>query len=570
MRDNLKSWFKYFAFISFFGMCSNLIYLIVPIYMMVIYDRVLYSFSTATLLTLSSLTLFSLIIMGILDYIRSKMLLQAGLGMEKELLPHVLATMHNDAIAINKPGYSNGLQDLMLFREAITSFSILRFLDLPWVVLYLVLLYFMHPLMGLVATVGLGMVALFQLLLRRLNKKRYTASQATVAAGAGFLSATMRNAELITGMGMLTDVADKYSRADQKIRKNTHEAETNRCTIGAVKSTLQGLFTAGIFGTGAYLFFNNEITVGVVFASVIIMARLFSPLDLSFESVKSSVEALAAYKRLTHFLDTEKTNNTLSLPRPEGRLQAEGATLVVQNRTLLRNISFHLEPGETLGVFGPAAAGKTSIARMILGIWPAMAGKMRLDGAEIGQWKRQDLGEHLGYLPQETEFFPGTIAENIARLKKVDSKKVILAAKKAYCHDMILKLPQGYDFLIDSTGKTLSCGQRQQIALARALYNDPQVIVMDEPHLNLDDAGFKALFMTLQTLRQEKKSVVVITDRPNLLVNTDKLLMLKDGQVAMFGPSKDVLAKLTNQQQTKVQPRPQAQATPAVEQIKQN
>jgi PrtD family type I secretion system ABC transporter len=572
MRDNLKSWFKYFAFISFFGMCSNLIYLIVPIYMMVIYDRVLYSFSTATLLTLSSLTIFSLIIMGILDYIRSKMLLQAGLAMEKNLLPHVLSTMHNDAIAVNKPGYSNGLQDLMLVREAIISYRLLRFLDLPWVALYLVLLYFMHPLMGLVATVGLGMVALFQLLLRRLNNKRYTASQATVAAGAGFLSATMRNAELITGMGMLADVADKYGRADQEIRKNTHEAETNRCTIGAVKSTLQGLFTAGIFGTGAYLFFNNEITVGVVFAAVIIMARLFSPLDLSFESVKSSVEALAAYKRLTHFLDTEETNNnTLSLPRPEGRLQAEGVTLAIQNRTLLRNISFHLEPGETLGVFGPAAAGKTSLARMILGIWPAMAGKMRLDGAEIAQWKRHDLGEHLGYLPQETEFFPGTVGENIARLKKVDSNKVILAAKKAYCHDMILKLPQGYDFMIDNTGKNLSGGQRQQIALARALYNDPQVIVMDEPHLNLDDTGFKALFMTLQTLRQEKKSVVVITDRPNLLVNTDKLLMLKDGQVAMFGPSKDVLAKLTSQQQqAKAQPRQQVQATPAVEQIKQN
>ena len=568
MRDNFKSWFKYFAFISFFGMCINLIYLIVPIYMMVIYDRVLYSFSTATLMTLSAITLFSLIIMGILDYVRSKMLLQAGLGMEQKMLPHVLSTLHDSATAINKPAYTRGLQDLILFRDAITSLKFLRFLDLPWMAVYLVLLYFMHPVIGLVATIGLGMVALFQHLLKILNKKRYTASS---TAGSGFLSATIRNAELITGMGMLADVSDKYSRADKQIQTNRYEAESNKCAIGAVKTTLQGLFTAGIFGTGAYLFFNHEITVGIIFASVIIMIRLFSPLDLSFESIKSSIEALAAYKRLTHFIDMKETNSTLSLPRPEGRLQAENVTLAVQNRTLLLNISFQLEPGETLGIFGPAAAGKTSLVRVILGIWPPLAGKMRLDGAEIAHWKREELGEHLGYLPQETEFFQGTVGENISRLKKVDSDKVILAAKNAHCHDMILKFPQGYDFMIDSTGKNLSCGQRQQLALARALYDDPQVVVMDEPHLNLDDAGFKALFMTLQMLKKEKKTVVIVTDRPTLLINTDKLLMLKDGQVAMFGPSKEILAKLTNHQpQTKMQPRQQAQTTPAVEQIKQN
>jgi len=438
------------------------------------------------------------------------------------------------------------------------------------VVLYIVVLYFIHPVIGLVTTIGLAMVALFQFLLKILNKKRYQASSASVAAGNSFLSATMRNAELITGMGMLAGVADKYSKAGNEIQNNKYESESNRCAIGAVKITLQGIFIAGVFGAGSYLFFNHEITIGIVFASVIIMSRLFAPLDLSFETVRSSVEALAAYKRLTHFINLKETSNTLSLPRPEGRLQAEGLTLAVQNRTLLRNISFQLEPGETMGIFGPSAAGKTSLIRVILGIWPVMAGKMRLDGAEIGQWKREEIGKHLGYLPQETEFFPGTIGENISRLQKVDADKVILAAKKAQCHDLILKLPKGYDFIIDSTGKNLSCGQRQQIALARALYDDPQVVVMDEPHLNLDDTGFKALFMTLQILKKEKKSVVIVTDRPNLLVNTDKLLMLKDGQVAMFGPSKDILAKLTGQQQVNNQPHPQAQATQVLEQTRQN
>jgi PrtD family type I secretion system ABC transporter len=571
MRDNLKSWFKYFAFISFFGMCINLIYLIVPIYMMVIYDRVLYSFSTATLLTLSILTICSLTVMGLLDYVRSKMLLQAGLDLEQRIMPQVITTMHKNAVAADKPGYSGALQDLMLFREAVSSFKIFKFLDLPWVIIYICILYIVHPLIGLVATIGLCMVGLFQFLLRSLNKKRYQSSSLGAAAGGQFLGATLRNAETISGMGMLDHVFKKFELADKKVQTNRYEAEANRCAVGAVKITLQALFTAGLFGTGAYLFFSNEITVGVMFASVIIMMRLFLPLDLSFESIKTSIEAISAYKRLTHFIEIKPSKTTLALPKPEGKLQAEGLTLAINNRTLLRNISFSLEPGETLGIFGPSSSGKTALVKMILGIWPASAGKMRLDGAEINQWEREDLGQHLGYVSQEIEFFSGTIGENIARLAMVDSEKVVLAAKKAFCHEMILKLPKGYDYLIDIRGKNLSCSQRRQIALARALYNDPQVIVMDEPHLNLDDTGLKALITTLQILKNEKKSVVIVTDRPNLLVTTDKLLMLKDGQVAIFGPSKEVLAKLTNpQQQANAQPRQQPQAAAVLEQTKQN
>ncbi|MEA1968534.1 MAG: ATP-binding cassette domain-containing protein, partial [Thermodesulfobacteriota bacterium] len=268
----------------------------------------------------------------------------------------------------------------------------------------------------------------------------------------------------------------------------------------------------------------------------------------------------------------EENNNTLSLPKPAGRLQSENVTFGLKGITILRNISFLLEPGETLGILGPAASGKTSLMRIVLGIWPALAGKMRLDGAEISQWKREDLGKHIGYLPQETELFSGTVSENIARLQQVDPDKVILACQKAHCHDMVLKLPKGYDFKIDSTGKNLSCGQRQQLALARALYNDPQIVVMDEPHLNLDDAGFKALFMALQILKKEKRTVVVVTDRPNLLVNTDKILMLKEGQVAMFGPTREVMAKLANQQQQQAQPQQaqqQAQQAQQPQQVQQ-
>ena len=214
----------------------------------------------------------------------------------------------------------------------------------------------------------------------------------------------------------------------------------------------------------------------------------------------------------------------------------------------MHNISFSLEPGETLGIIGPSAAGKTSLCKVLLGIWPALAGKVMLDGAEISQWSDDELGKYVGYLPQETALFPGKVDENISRLQKVDSDKVIKASQKAGVYDMILKLPQGYDTMIDNTGKNLSAGQRQLISLARALYDDPKVVVMDEPQGNLDDVGFRVLFGALNILKKEKVTTIFVTDKPNLLVNTDKLLVIKEGQVAMYGPTKDVLNKLTNKQ----------------------
>lgn len=563
MRDLLKFRYKYFIFISLFGLCTHLIYLIVPIYMMVVYDRVLYSFSTATLMTLSLLTLFSLMVMGVLEYMRSKMAMRAGFAMEQRLLPHVLATIHNNAAAADKIGYDRGMIDLACVREAVVHGVFVKWLDFPWMVLYLVILYLIHPVIGGVALFGLGMIFMFQQLLGYLNGKRYIVSETTDNLAAGLLSATVRHADLIAGMGMLKAVQDKYDRAVQQSQIQRYEVANNRCVTGAVRMVLQGISMAAIFGAGTYLFFSQEISIGIVFAAVILMARLFYPLDLEFASIKSTTEAFAAYKRLLHFVETKERQSTLALPRPQGALQVQNVTLVMGKRTVLQNISFQMGAGETLGIFGPTGAGKTALLRLILGIWSPVAGKIRLDGGDLSQWKKEDLGPYVGYLPQETDFFVGSIAENISRLKEVDSEKVIQAAQKAHCHEMVLSLPKGYDFMVDTTGKNLSTGQRRRIALARALYDDPQLIILDDPHVSLDEAGFKGLMATLQLLRKENKSVVIVTERPNMLAMTDRLLMLKEGQVSMFGPTKEVLSKLTpprqqplqqNRQQLKVVP----------------
>ena len=553
MQEILKSWFKCFIFICFFGICINLIYLVVPIYMMVVYDRVLFSFSHATLFTLSVGLLISLFAMGLLEYFRSKMLMQAGIDLEQKMYPFVLSSMHKNAISLNRQSYTRGLEDLKLLKDAIINYRILWLLDLPWVLIYLALLYFMHPMLGLVGISGIFMVSIFQFLLRSIGKKRYTTADVIFNTGSNFINTTLQNAELISEMGMLKGVLNKHEEFHQKVLLMQSEADSFKAGTGAVIRMLHIIFAVAVFGTGAYLFFDGKITVGIMFASVIIITRIFYPFQQSLASMKFSIEAIAAYKRLSHFVDTRKQKKSLSLPEPEGKLEAENITLAINSRTILHNISFVLEPGETLGIIGPSAAGKTSLCKVLLGIWPASAGKVRLDGAEISQWSNDDLGEYIGYLPQEITLFSGKIDENIARLQVVTSDKVIKASKMAGAYNMILKLPQGYDTRIDNTGKNLSAGQRQLISLARVLYNDPKVVLMDEPQNTLDDVGVKALLEALNILKKEKITTILVTDRPNLLVNTDKILMIKEGQVAMYGPTRDVLNQL-NQQQPAQQP----------------
>ncbi len=386
MQEILKSWFKYFIFICVFGICINLIYLAVPIYMMIVYDSVLFSFSQATLFTLSAGLLISLFVMGLLEYFRSKMLMQAGIGIEQKMYPFVLSSMHKNAINLNRHRYTRGLEDLKLLKDAIINYRILWLLDLPWVLIYLALLYFMHPMLGLLGIFGVFMVSLFQSLLRLLGKKRYTTADVIFNTGSNFINTTLQNAELISEMGMLKGVLNRHEEFHQKVLAMQFEADSFKAGTGAVIRTLHIISAVAVFGTGAYLFFDGKITVGIIFASVVIITRVFYPFQQSLASMKLSIEAIAAYKRLKEFVDTKKQEKSLSLPEPEGKLKAENIILSISGRTILHNISFSLEPGETFGIVGPSAAGKTSLCKVLLGIWPAQAGKLRLDGAEISQW----------------------------------------------------------------------------------------------------------------------------------------------------------------------------------------
>ena len=550
MQTMIKSWFKYFVIVGFFGVCSNLIYLALPIYMMIVYDRVLFSFNKATLSSMIVGVLISLLMMGLIEYLRMRILGLAGNNLVQNVTPFVLQSMHKAAAGINRQGYTRGLYDLELLRNAIVQGQFFYVLDLPWVLIYLGILFFIHPLVGGVATAAVLMVALFQSLLWVLENKRYTIADVAFHANADFARTSLQHAELVAGMRMLSPLRGKYLARDTEVVAVRSEADAFHAKIGSTIRFLQMAALAAVLGAGVFAFFADKLNIGAIFASVLIIGRLFYPFERSLADMKVIIEAMGAYKRLNYFVTLQDQKLKLSLPVPHGKYEAEALSLVINGKTILYNISFALEPGETLGILGPSSVGKTSLCKVLLGIWTAVSGKVRLDGAEITQWPEDELRQYVGYMPQEPELFPTSVAGNISRLQEVDSEKVVKAAQKAGVHEMILKLPQGYDTKIDQTGKNLSAAQRQLISLARALYDDPKFVVLDEPHTHLDDLGLRMVFQALNTLKQDKITTIVVTDRTNLIMNMDKLLVINEGQVNIYGPSNEVLAQLANRQQS--------------------
>ncbi|MGD9947257.1 MAG: type I secretion system permease/ATPase [Desulfobulbus sp.] len=549
MHMMMKSWLKYFLIAGLFALCSNLLYLALPIYMMVLYDRVLFSFSVATLITMIVGVLFCLLIMGLLDYFRLRLLSQVGNRIAQKITAYAIESLHK-AVGINRNGYNRSLEDLERVRNAIVGGQIVFLLDLPWILIFLIMLFLINPMIGGVATAAVVMAALFQVLLGILENKRYTIADVAFHANTDFAKQCLHHAELVAGMGMLPRIQERYAERDGKILRLRAEADAFHAGIGTAIRFLHLFALAAVFAAGVYVYFSEQISTGSIFALVMITARIFFPFERCLNEMKPAIEAMAAYKRLQHFVQLQDQAPKITLPEPQGKFSAETVSLALAGKTIVHNVSFTLEPGESLGILGPSSAGKTSLCKVLLGIWPSTVGKVRLDGAEISHWPQEQLRTFVGYMPQESELFPVSIAENIARLMTVDAEQVILAAQKAGVHEMILQLPQGYDTVIDQSGKNLAAGQRQLISLARTLYGSPKLVVLDEPQTHIDELGFRMLLHTLNTLKQEKITSIFVTDRSNLLVQLDKLLVMNEGQPALYGAGKDVLAELSKRQQS--------------------
>ncbi len=539
-----RAFFFYAAVFSFF---INILLLVPTLYMLQVFDRVLTSRSDETLVLLTFATVGALVVMMLLDLLRTRLLLSAGVAMADLLGPRVLAQLLGAAWLPSGNDYVHGLRDVNTLRAFLTGTGILALFDAPWLPVYLVVIFLFHPLLGAVATAGAVLLLLLAVLSERMTRKPLEALQVEGRKAARFVDSSLRNAEVVGGLGMIGNVTRNWQGQNTTVVALQVESSQAAGAITALTKFTRQFVQIAMLGTGAYLVIDLHVTAGVMMAATILLGRALAPVETAITGWKNLVEARSSFQRLDKLLTGEATGTAaMDLPAPTGAVSIDKVAFAIrgQDKAILRGISFELAAGESLGLIGPSGSGKSTLARIVVGIWKPVAGVVRLDGADVSQWPRDRVGPHIGYLPQDVELFAGTVAANIARLAEVDSVAVVEAACAANAHDMILRLPHGYDTDIGEDGMVLSGGQRQRIGLARALYGKPRLVVLDEPNANLDGEGEDALMQTMLRLKQEGATLLVITHRPSLLANIDKVLVLRDGAMEMLGPRAEIIARV--------------------------
>jgi len=547
LAETLFSLRRTFYALAAFSGVINLLMLTPAVYMLQVYDRALVSSNVTTLLMLTLLVVGLYILLGMLEMVRSSVLIRVGNRLDMMLNQRVFTAAFERNLRRAGGNPSQALQDLSQVRQFLTGNGLFAFFDVPWTPIYLLVISLVHPLLGVITLIGsLLLVGLAWLTETSTRKPLAEANQAAMTSAA-YANNNLRNAEVIEAMGMLPAIRQRWFGNHLRILELQSLASDRAAWITGltrfVRITLQSL----ILGAGALLAIQGEITPGMMIACSILGGRALAPVEQVIATWKQLLSSRTAWARLSALLqDFPARKESMPLPKPTGILSVEGAFANAPgtNLPILRAISFNLSPGEALGVIGPSASGKSTLARLLVGIWPAQAGKVRLDGADVFQWNKEELGPWLGYLPQDVELFEGTIAENIARFGEVNGDAVIQAARQAGVHEMILRLPQGYDTRLSADGGSLSGGQKQRVALARALYGDPSLIVLDEPNSSLDDVGEAALIQALSDLKRRGKTLVLISHRPTVLNIVDKILLLREGTVHMFGSRDEVFAAL--------------------------
>nr|WP_320115701.1 type I secretion system permease/ATPase [uncultured Desulfuromonas sp.] len=544
MKKFLKQWRPYLVYGGVFSLFINVLQLTFPIYMLQIYDRVLSSYSMPTLFAITVAAVLSLIVMASLEFVRSRLLVRCGVAIDQALSRNVLDSVLKQAAITGTPPDQATLRDVNILRNFFAGNAIFTLFDIPWTPLFLAVIYILHPLLGLVATGGAVLLIIFALINEKVTRKPLDAANVVNGFSMKFVETARRNAQSVRSMGMLSGVTSRWQGYNDTVTKLQTQSSRQAGLIQSLSSWLRQSMQVFIYGVGAWLTLKGEATAGCMIASSIIMGKALGPVQTGIATWKSMVEARSAWRRLDALFSRSTNEDSMDLPSPKGELTAEHVSFSIQNTTILRDISFQIQPGESLGLIGPSGAGKSTLCRLLLGIWPSTTGSVRLDGADVYAWDQERLGPYIGYLPQDVELFPGTVAENISRLNEVSSEDVIAAAQQAGVHELILTLPGGYDTRIGEGGIVLSGGQRQRIGLARALFGKPKLVILDEPNSNLDDEGEKALLASWPTLKEQGTTLIVVSHKPGLLAGVDKILMLRNGQLAMFGPRDAVFQKL--------------------------
>lgn len=552
IADAIRTRTWVFWSIGIFTAFINLLMLVPSVYMLQVYDRVLPSRNEITLLMLTLIMLGMFAMMSLLEYIRSMVVICISNQLDMRLNTRVYTAVYEANIKNGSSDAGQMLNDLTNLRQFLTGSALFTFFDVPWFPVYLSVIFLFNPWLGLFALLGALLLISLAVINEFVSKKPLAeASKLSIVSG-NLASTNLRNAEVIEALGMLPNLRHRWFDLHQQFLSSQRIASERSGRVSAVTKFVRMSLQSLVLGLGGWLAIDGHITPGMMIAGSILMGRTLAPIEQVINVWKSYSAARLSYDRLVRLLETYPQRSTgMSLPRPEGVVSVEGVSATPPGSSeavVLHNVSFGIQPGDVLGIIGPSASGKSTLARVLVGVWPVSEGTVRLDNSDIYQWDKSELGPYIGYLPQDIELFAGTIAENIARFNDIDSEKVIEAAKLAGVHELILRFPDGYNTVLGSSGVGLSGGQKQRIGLARALYGIPSLVVLDEPDSSLDDAGKKALDQAITSLRRRNKTVILITHRTSLLSMTSKLLLLVNGNVNAFGPTQQVLQRLKDAQ----------------------
>lgn len=531
---------------AFFSLFINMLLLFPSIYMMQVYDRVLGSSSTSTLIMLTLLAVLLFSTLGALEWVRSQVLIRVSARFDLLLNERLYQVLFRQALVSSKAS-TQPLSDLLALRQFLTGNGLFAFFDAPWMPIYIALLFLFNFWFGIVAIISAILLILLAIWNEKATHGDLEQANQVAAESSNSTARNLRNAEVVYALGMLPAMMSRWKDKQKKLMILQAMASEKAGLISALSRTYRVTIQSLILGLAAWLAIDKQISPGVMIGGSILLGRALAPIDIMIATWKQFLTARIAYQRLNQLLaafppEAEK----MPLPAPTGVLRAEQVTVVPPGaRTpVLKNLNFLIEAGTAIALVGASASGKSSLARALLGVWPVASGAIRLDGADVTQADRSLVGPYIGYLPQDIELFDGTIAENIARFGEVDANHVVEAAMAAGVHEMILRLPQGYDTEIGVSGGVLSAGQRQRIGLARALYGNPVLVILDEPNSNLDDVGEQALAQALLTLKQKKCTVIVITHRLGVLSIVDRIMVLNDGMLVLDGARDEILNKL--------------------------
>nr|CRH06912.1 type I protease secretion ATP-binding protein [Candidatus Magnetococcus massalia] len=573
----LQSGRRYFLVAGIFSLFVNVLYLAYPIYMMQVYDRVLSSGNKTTLLFLTIAAISGLAVLGLLDTARARILSRFNIFMDESLSKRIFSAMVALKVQNQGASPSQGMRDFESFRQFIAGPPVYALMDLPWTPIFLIVTFMLHPLTGMLAVGGTLVLLILMVLNQASTKDSLAEANGRAMHNHQVTDSTLRNSEVIQAMGLMPGLLKRW----QLERTVMNDAHTHGSDLGGTFSGIIKFFRLAVqlsvVGLGAFLVIEQEIMPGSMFAGMILLSRALAPIEMAVGSWGSFVAARSARGRLEKLLaQIPEQEETISLPSPKGDISVEGVVHAFSNnqgsgKPFFNNLSFALPAGEQLGIIGPSASGKSTLMRLLLGVTRPTAGHVRLDGADVSSWNREEFGRHIGYVPQDVELFAGTVRDNIARFLEVPDELVIQAAQKAGAHELILRLPKGYQTDIGDGGAILSGGQRQRIALARAVLGNPRVVVLDEPASNMDTEGEQALMGCLKFLKQQQVTVILVTHAPSLLAFCDKVMIMGQGNIKAYGPRDEVLASIQKQhqaaQQAAKKPQQAAKPTPKPLQI---